>query len=257
MAKVKIGVVGYTGRMGKQVISAILNSNLVTLSKCVSGGSNTSPMDRIAPSNIASSIEEVFSASDVVIEFTNTDTMKQCLTCAQASGKPMVSGTTGHNNYELMKEVSKNTAVLWSANMSPGITWLLKLVEKTAKALNEEYDIEISELHHSQKKDSPSGTGLMLGKAAAYGRSIDFTANQAIDRIGARKTGEIGFSVSRGGGVSGEHNVMFIGDDEYISLKHVALTRNVFAKGAIKGALWLHEKKKGLYSMQDVLNAAQ
>ena len=263
MSKVKVGIIGYKGRMGKKVTSVVLESDEAILSSCVS---REAPQDNVAPKilktpidnysgiKIASSILEVFRDSDVVIEFTNHKTMEECLIMAQKTRTPLVSGTTDHENYELMNRVIKSTPILWAANMSLGINMLSKLVEKVAKTLGEDYDIEVSEIHHSQKKDAPSGTSIMLGKSAAIGRNIDFESAKVIDRNAVRKKGDIGFAISRGGGVYGEHKVMFIGEDEYIELGHISLSRELFAKGAVKAALWLYNKNPGSYSMEDVLN---
>ncbi|MBQ4875312.1 MAG: 4-hydroxy-tetrahydrodipicolinate reductase [Rickettsiaceae bacterium H1] len=251
MNKVKIGVVGYMGRMGKQITSVILESEQAILSSCVS----RTKSKKLSKNNvkIAKSISEVCRDANVVIEFTNPITMKECLATAQETKTPLVSGTTGHDNYELMKQVAKTTPIIWAANMSLGINVLSKIVMEVANALNEDYDIEISEIHHVHKKDFPSGTAIMLGKASAKGRDVDFESKKSIYRNTIRKKGEIGFSSLRGGGIFGEHKVMFIAEDEYLELSHVALTRKLFAKGAVKGALWLYDKKPGLYSMQNVL----
>jgi 4-hydroxy-tetrahydrodipicolinate reductase len=140
--------------------------------------------------------------------------------------------------------------------MSIGVNLLLSLIEKTAAILDDEYDIEVVEMHHCHKVDAPSGTALILGEAAARGRKVDLNdvAVKARDGIvGARKRGEIGFSTLRGGDVVGEHTVMFAGDGERIELTHKASNRKIFAKGAVRAALWSKNKEAGFYTIADVL----
>lgn len=254
MNKIKIGLIGHTGRMGKQILSIVRSSENVLISSCFSGSVLDIKETQAIELKIASSIAQVCHEADVVIEFTNPETMEACLIEASRSNTPIVSGTTGHDNYRLMNEIAENIPVLWSANMSLGINILLKTVKDVAKALSEDYDIEISETHHAKKKDFPSGTSIMLGKVAAQGRGVGFESAKSINRDKSRERGEIGFVSLRGGGVFGEHKVMFMGEDECLELNHVALSRELFAKGAVKAGLWLFNQKQGLYSMQDVLS---
>jgi 4-hydroxy-tetrahydrodipicolinate reductase len=140
--------------------------------------------------------------------------------------------------------------------MSLGVNLLLEVVEQVAAALNDDYDIEVLEMHHRHKVDAPSGTALALGKAAAAGRGVDLdaVADKVRDGItGARKRGDIGFATLRGGDVPGEHSVIFAADGERVILSHKASNRDVFARGAITAALWLNGKPAGFYSMKDVL----
>ena len=151
-------------------------------------------------------------------------------------------------------EAAKTIPIVKSGNMSVGVNVLMALVEAGAKALSDDYDIEIFEAHHRAKVDAPSGTALMLGAAAARGRGVDLGAKRASgERAGERKTGDIGFSVSRGGGIVGEHRVSFAGAQEVITLSHSAIDRGLFAKGAVAAARWAMGKPPGLYSMRDVL----
>lgn len=253
MIKIKLGVIGHQGRMGKEITTVITSSELAELSSCVSRETPDSATGDIN-SKVVESIAEVFTNSDVVIEFTNPTTMAECLHVAQKTKTPMVSGTTGHDLYDLMIKVAQTTPILWSANMSLGINILLHLVKQAAHKLSDDYDIEISEIHHANKKDAPSGTSLMLGKAAAEGRNLNLEDVKAINRYGPRRKGDIGFGVLRGGGVFGEHKVMFLGKDEYLNLGHVGLNRRLFAEGAVKAALWLYNQNNGLYSIQDMLH---
>jgi 4-hydroxy-tetrahydrodipicolinate reductase len=130
---------------------------------------------------------------------------------------------------------------------------LESLVEKAATILGEQYDIEINEMHHRHKKDAPSGTALMLGRAAAKGRGVSLDAKKIVDRNGERKIGDIGFSVLRGGDVVGIHNVLFAGGGELVTLSHQGFSREIYAVGAITAALWAQNQPNGLYSMKDVI----
>ncbi len=257
MNKIKVGLVGYKGRMGKQIISSVMESDEVIISGAVSRKKSAEDIGNVVGLklgiNSSSSIMDVFQKSDVVIEFTTPDTMKECLEIAIKTEKPLVSGTTGHSNQGLLEIAAKSAPILWSANTSIGISVLSELVKEGAEKLGEGYDVEISDIHHNRKKDVPSGTSIILGKSVAEGRKIDFVAAKSINRNGERKKGEIGFSSVRGGGVCGEHRVMFIGEDEYVELRHVSLTRALFAKGAVKAAIWLSDKENSLYSIYDVI----
>jgi 4-hydroxy-tetrahydrodipicolinate reductase len=151
---------------------------------------------------------------------------------------------------------AQKSTIVKSGNMSLGVNLLGALVRRVAKALDDDFDIEVVEMHHNKKIDAPSGTALLLGKAAAEGRGIDFDQRNVMAReghTGARKKGDIGFATLRGGNVVGEHSVMFVGAAERIELVHKAEDRMLFALGAMKAALWAYGKPPGLYSMMDVL----
>jgi 4-hydroxy-tetrahydrodipicolinate reductase len=169
-----------------------------------------------------------------------------------------IIGTTGTSPDDDAKiaDAAKKTAVMKSGNMSLGVNLLAVLTKHVAAALGDEFDIEIVEMHHNKKVDAPSGTALLFGEAAAAGRKIDLKTNSERGRdghTGARKAGAIGFASLRGGNVAGEHSVIFAGADERIELTHKATDRMIFARGALKAALWARGRKPGLYSMLDVL----
>ena len=176
----------------------------------------------------------------------------------KGTGQALVIGTTGLDDAQeaMLQKAAESVPILYCANTSLGVNLLLKLVEKAAKALGDEWDIEIVETHHNQKIDAPSGTALALGHAAAKGRDVllDDVRDSGRDGItGARKSGDIGFAVMRGGTVAGEHSVMFFGEDERIELTHIANQRTIFARGALSAARFMAGKQAGLYSMDDVL----
>lgn len=195
--------------------------------------------------------------ADVIIDFSSPDNLEEEFTYAKENNVPIVLCTTGLSDEQnqRVKEVSKDIAVLQSANMSIGINMLLKVLKLTSKALAESgYDIEIVEKHHNQKLDAPSGTALALADVINEVLNNDY--HYVYDRSTQRqKRGkkEIGMSVVRGGSIVGEHEVIFAGIDEVIEFKHTAYSRNVFAKGAISAAIFLANQKPGLYNMEDVL----
>jgi 4-hydroxy-tetrahydrodipicolinate reductase len=160
---------------------------------------------------------------------------------------------------QAVEAAAGKTAIVQAANMSVGVNLLLGLTRQVAAVLGEDYDIEVIEMHHRHKVDAPSGTALALGRAAADGRAValDDKAQRSRDGIvGARRAGDIGFATLRGGDVVGEHTVIFATDGERIELSHKASSRGVFAKGAVRAALWAGGKPPGLYSMTDVLGLA-
>ncbi|KJV69030.1 4-hydroxy-tetrahydrodipicolinate reductase [Candidatus Neoehrlichia procyonis] len=256
---IRVGVVGCLGKMGKAIVYELAKNDNVEISGGVVRTENPyvgADMGEVIGCGygitITDSIEDIFDVSDVVIEFTNRDTMIRCIEVAVRKKKPMVSGTTGVDNVNFIDYVS-NIPFLWSSNMSVGANLLIKLIEQAACALKD-YDVEIWELHHKDKKDSPSGTAIAMGKAAAKGLKIDFKMKQYIhgDKEG-RIDNSIGFAVSRGGSATGDHSMMFIGDGEIIELKHRSMSRNIFSQGAVKAALWVVNQPVGIYSMLDVL----
>ena len=160
------------------------------------------------------------------------------------------------DNEALIAEAAKRAVIVKSGNMSMGVNLLAALVQRVAKTLEEDFDIEILEMHHNKKVDAPSGTALMLGRAAAAGRGIDLAQRSVRGRngtTGARCAGDIGFASLRGGSVVGDHSVIFAGPAERIELSHKAEDRMIFARGALRAALWARGRRPGLYSMADVL----
>ncbi len=197
-------------------------------------------------------------AANVLIEFTvPAATVAHASVCAD-KGVSMVIGTTGLDPEQTraIHEAAKKVPILWAANMSLGVNILLALVEKTASMLDPVYDIEIVEMHHRHKIDAPSGTALALGKAAAAGRKVELEKVWRKSRdghTGARPAGEIGFATLRGGEEVGVHTVMFAAAGERLELNHRSFSRETYASGAVRAALWLKGRKPGLYGMKDVL----
>lgn len=193
---------------------------------------------------------------DVLIDFSAPAALQASLEKAVAMNVPILIGTTGLDNSadQRIAAAAEQIAVLRAANTSLGIALLADLVERAARILGPDWDIEISETHHRMKADAPSGTALMLGESAARGRGDELEAERA--RLGTglnRKRGAIGFSSLRGGTVAGDHDVMFLGPDERLILSHRAESRVIFARGALFAARFLVGKAPGLYSMRDVI----
>lgn len=262
----KIGIIGCTGRMGKALVEeVIINNDSELAGGAVRENSEFVGLDvgELAGSdavgiNTVGSIATLFERSDAVIDFSNPAASLEAAKIAAKQKKIHVIGTTGFSGDEMsrIEEFAKDTVIIWSANMSVGVNVLKTLTEKVAAILDDSYDIEILEMHHCRKIDAPSGTALALGEAAAKGRRVSLADVEKRSRdgiTGARPRGEIGFATLRGGDVVGEHTVIFAGDGERIELTHKASSRQIFARGAVKAALWGKDKKPGLYSMADVL----
>lgn len=258
----KIAIAGCSGRMGMTLVQAVLARPELTL-VCTSErpGFNVDAVNSQLASHgvknllITSDPKQLVEQADAVIDFTVPEATLAVAEAIAAKGGIHIIGTTGFSDEQQKKlaALSAKARIVQSGNFSLGVALLTALVEKAAAALDENYDIEISEMHHKHKKDAPSGTALMLGKAVAKGRGVDFDCKKSIDRNGERKRGDIGFSSLRGGDVVGIHDVIFAGPGETLTFSHQGFDRNIFANGALKAALWARDKMPGLYSMKDVV----
>ncbi|RDD63579.1 4-hydroxy-tetrahydrodipicolinate reductase [Ferruginivarius sediminum] len=262
----RIGIAGCKGRMGKMLVQAVVENP-----DCELAGGTVREGDPAAGEDIGTLFAlgetgakvltdpvELFAASDAVIDFTKPELAARHADLAAQSKVALIMGTTGlgEAEQEALNRAARHTQVVQAPNMSLGVNLLLDLVEQVARALDPGFDIEIAEMHHRHKVDAPSGTALALGKAAAAGRGVDL--DEVADRgrdghTGARREGDIGFAVLRGGDVAGEHTVVFAGAGERIELTHKAGSRAIFAQGAVKAAVWANRQDPGLYSMKDVL----
>jgi 4-hydroxy-tetrahydrodipicolinate reductase len=262
----KIGIVGCAGRMGRALVAevaATAGAELAAGSERKGSepvGKDASVMAGLEASGIliGDDAKAVFAASDAVIDFTAAAIAPLHAGLAAEMKKILVLGTTGIDaaQQKAVEDAAKRTAIVQAANMSIGVNLLLGLTRQVAAALGEDYDIEIVEMHHRHKVDAPSGTALALGRAAAEGRKVDLNKVSQRTRdgvIGARRKGDIGFATLRGGDVVGDHTVIFAADGERVELTHKASSRTVFARGAVRAALWAEGKAPGLYSMRDVL----
>lgn len=204
---------------------------------------------------VYSSFSDVKEKVDVIIDFSSPAALKDELDWAVKNNVPAVIAATGYDEGQLalIKKCSEKIAVFKTANFSLGVNLLVKLVREAAEALGENFDIEITEKHHNRKADAPSGTALMLaeGANAAFGGGKSYLYGRS--GIVGKRGNEIGIHAIRGGTIVGEHDVMFAGEDEIITLSHSARSKRVFAAGAVKAAKWLAGKKSGLYDMTDVL----
>jgi len=207
---------------------------------------------------LSDNLEEIIDNADVIVDFTTPSSTKENLKLASQKGKAMVIGTTGLSK-EDMKEIevpTKKISCVIASNMSTGVNLLLKVLQDVARVLGDEYDIEIIEAHHRLKKDAPSGTALKMAQviADAVNRNIEEVAVYARKGIiGERSKKEIGIQTVRAGDIVGEHTVLFGGLGERIEITHKASSRDTFARGALRAALWIAGKPAGLYDMQDVL----
>jgi 4-hydroxy-tetrahydrodipicolinate reductase len=195
---------------------------------------------------------------DVLVDFSAPDALQKSLDRAVSAAIPVLIGTTGLDELadQRVAAAAKEIAVLRAANTSLGVALLGELVERAARVLGPDWDVEIAETHHRMKADAPSGTALLLGDAAARGRATDLKAERGRDGTGLKRApGSIGFASLRGGTVAGDHDVMFLGPDERLMLSHRAENRAIFARGALAAARFLVGRPAGLYSMRDVIGA--
>ena len=249
---VAIGIIGSGGRMGTVLLSAIEAAGQVH-----AGG-----VDR--KESWSADVTALAARSDVLVDFSAPQAVEANLQACIATRKPIVIGTTGLEkpHHDLIDEAAKSIAVLQTGNSSLGIALLTALVRDAAARLGDDWDIEICEMHHRGKLDAPSGTALMLGEAAAEGRGTALESRGATSiaaststsgTTGARRRGTIGIASLRGGTVAGDHKVLFAGDGEVITFSHQVENRMVFARGAVRAALWLMEQVCGRYDMNAVL----
>jgi 4-hydroxy-tetrahydrodipicolinate reductase len=195
---------------------------------------------------------------EVLVDFSAPAALQASLDRATSGGIPILVGTTGLDAVadRRIADAGKSIAVLRAPNTSVAVALLAELVERAARVLGPDWDIEIAEIHHRMKADAPSGTALLLGEAATRGRGSELKAERGRDGVGLkREAGAIGFASIRGGTVAGEHDVMFLGPQERLTLSHRAESRMIFARGALAGARFLVGKPAGLYSMRDVIDS--
>ncbi|SHL49642.1 dihydrodipicolinate reductase [Roseovarius marisflavi] len=265
-----IVITGASGRMGQMLINTVLNSSNARLVGALERpGHDWIGRDLGAAMggaeiglNVSDDPLEMIARAHAVIDFTApAATVEFATLCAQARCVHVI-GTTGLSEADLkhLNAAARHAVVVRAGNMSLGVNLLTQLTKRVAAALDEDFDIEIVEAHHNQKVDAPSGTALMLGEAAAEGRGValDNVSDRGRDGItGKRERGHIGFSAIRGGDIVGEHDVIFAATGERIVLRHIATDRAVFARGALKAALWGQGRRPGEYDMLDVLGLSE
>ena len=266
MSDMRIAVLGAAGRMGQTLTRVLAETPgcVVAGGVEVKGspaiGRDIGEVAGVEPLGVTISEDPlpVFASVQGVLDFTVPASTVAFATLAAQARIVHVIGTTGLTEPDEAKiaTAARHATVVKAGNMSLGINLLAGLTARVAEALGPEFDIEILEMHHRHKRDAPSGTSLMLGAAAAEARgiSLDERGVRARDgETGPRREGDIGFAALRGGDVVGEHRVIFAGPGERIELAHIATDRGIFARGAVKAALWAKGKSPGLYTMQDVL----
>jgi 4-hydroxy-tetrahydrodipicolinate reductase len=254
----KIAIAGAAGRMGQMLIREVGRTTGASLAALFENPRSNALGQEAAGQKIIADAAAAIGAADCVIDFTIPEATVAHAKIAADKGAAMVIGTTGLNPEQTaaVHACAQKTPILWAANMSMGINILQALVEKTASLLDPSYDIEIVEMHHRHKIDAPSGTALALGRSAAAGRKVrleEVWRKSRDGHTGARPAGEIGFATLRGGEEVGVHTVMFAAAGERLELSHRSFSRETYASGAVRAALWLEGKKAGLYSMKDVL----
>ncbi|WP_109313584.1 4-hydroxy-tetrahydrodipicolinate reductase [Ruegeria sp. AU67] len=261
-----IVITGASGRMGQMLIKTVTDSDQARLVGVVERTGHDWIGQDVGEAMGAQALGvtvtddplEAFSQAQAVIDFTAPEATLEFAALAAQARCVHVIGTTGMSDEQIaaLEPASRHAVIVRAGNMSLGVNLLVQLTKKVAAALDEDFDIEIIEGHHHHKVDAPSGTALMLGEAAAEGRGVDLAdvSDRGRDGItGARKRGDIGFHAIRGGDIVGEHDVLFAAPGERIILRHLATDRAIFARGALKAALWGQGKAPGQYDMVDVL----
>ena len=262
----RIAVMGANGRMGRALVRLIgAGTDLQLVGACTEPGhpdkgkdagtlAGLEPLGVVLVDDVADAVAK----AQVVIDFTLPAALNTHLDACVASGSAMVIGTTGldDEHRQAMTNAARHIAIVYGRNMSVGVNVLTALVRQAGQILDADYDVEISEVHHRQKVDAPSGTALQLGEAVAEARGTSLKQAAVYGRhghTGARERGSIGFHSLRAGQIAGDHSVVFAADEELIELGHRAQDRSVFARGALRAARWITAQPPGLYGMAAVL----
>ncbi len=264
---IKVAVTGAGGRMGRTHIEAITENDKTQLSAAIERpgsafvGVDAGALAGVGENNVivVDDLASVADDFDVLIDFTTIETTLENIETCRKAGKQIIIGTTGFNDEQKtqIEEAAKDISIVFAPNMSVGVNLCLKLLDMAARVLAEDdMDIEIVEAHHRHKVDAPSGTALRMGEvvADALGRDLKECAVYGREgQTGERDRNTIGFETIRAGDIVGDHTVMFAGVGERVEITHKASSRMTFSKGAVRAAIWLSEKKNGLYDMPDVL----
>ena len=266
MAELRVVVAGAGGRMGRALVRAVLGEPRMRLVGALdrptapSLGQDAGALAGLEASGVSVSADPlpVFAHADAVLDFTAPEATLAYADLSAQARLVHVIGTTGigREHEDRLRAAARHCRIIRSGNMSLGVNLLAGLVRRAAAILGPDYDIEIVEMHHRHKVDAPSGTALLLGEAAAAGRDVELAGHSVHGRdghTGTRPEGAIGFASLRGGSVVGDHSVILAGEGERIELTHRAESRDIFARGALRAALWGFDKKPGLYDMADVL----
>lgn len=266
MSDVKIAVMGAAGRMGQALVRAVVAQSGCVLTGGVEPqgssaiGDDLGQLAGLGPLGVTVTDDalELIARSDAILDFTSPAATVEFAALAANARNVHVIGTTGLSDSDeaAIAAAGRHATIVKAGNMSLGVNLLTALTRRVAEALDEEFDIEVVEMHHRHKVDAPSGTALMLGSAAAAGRAVnlkDRTVPERAGHTGSRRPGDIGFASLRGGDVVGDHTVVFAGPGERVELTHRASDRSIFARGAVKAAMWGKGKGPGVFAMTDVL----
>jgi 4-hydroxy-tetrahydrodipicolinate reductase len=263
---INVGVIGAGGRMGRMLIEAVQENPQTTLNAAIERqgsslvGADAGEVAAIGRLDvqIVDDLKAVINDIDVLIDFSLPDATEQNMKICAANKVAMVIGTTGFNEQQeqVLKDASKQIAIVYAGNYSTGVNLSLKLLGMAAKAFGNDADVEVIEAHHKHKIDAPSGTAYMMAEAVAEARGQNLKDVAVYGRegqTGERKAGTIGIHAIRGGEIIGDHTVMFIADGEVVEITHRARARMTFAAGAVRAATWVIKQEVGQYNMQDVL----
>ena len=263
---INVGVIGAGGRMGRMLIEAVQDNPQTTLNAAIERqgsslvGADAGEVAAIGrlELQIVDDLKAVINDIDVLIDFSLPDATEQNMQICAANKVAMVIGTTGFNEQQeqVLKEASKQIAIVYAGNYSTGVNLSLKLLAMAAKAFGNDADVEVIEAHHKHKIDAPSGTAYMMAEAVAEARGQNLKDVAIYGRegqTGEREAGSIGIHAIRGGEIIGDHTVMFIADGEVVEITHRARARMTFAAGAVRAATWVIKQEVGQYNMQDVL----
>ena len=266
MADMKLAIMGAAGRMGRELIRVVHDMEGCAIAGAIEPkgslaiGQDVGLLAGLGKLGTIISDDplEVIARVDGILDFTIPKATVEFAGLAANARIVHVIGTTGSSEADeaKLKAAARHATIIKAGNMSLGVNLLTAITRKVAEALDEDFDIEVLEMHHKHKIDAPSGTALMLGQSAADGRKVslkDSSVRVRDGHTGARKKGDIGFATLRGGNVVGEHSVIFAAEGERVVLTHIATDRGIFARGAVKAALWGRGKGPGLFSMSDVL----
>lgn len=263
---INVGVIGAGGRMGRMLIEAVQDNPQTTLNAAIERqgsslvGADAGEVAAIGrlEVQIVDDLKAVINDIDVLIDFSLPDATELNMQICAANKVAMVIGTTGFNEQQeqVLKEASKQIAIVYAGNYSTGVNLSLKLLAMAAKAFGNDADVEVIEAHHKHKVDAPSGTAYMMAEAVAEARGQNLKDVAIYGRegqTGEREAGSIGIHAIRGGEIIGDHTVMFIADGEVVEITHRARARMTFAAGAVRAATWVIKQEVGQYNMQDVL----
>lgn len=251
---IKLVVCGAAGRMGKEILNAVEESSDIQVIAGIEASNHKSIGKVFGSTKIIDNIESVIEDTDCIVDFTNHKAAMEHLEKVKVYKKPFVTGTTGFSKKELtdIETSAKKFPVFLSPNMSVGINYLYNLVKSSAKVL-EDYDIEVIETHHRAKKDAPSGTARAIAKVIKQARPDTTFIYGREGFVGGKNKNEVCINSIRGGDVVGEHRVLFLGDGEFIELRHYATSRRCFAAGTLEAVRFIIGKPPGLYAMKDML----